>query len=594
MLTPDNSGTGADLFLKDMLTGAITRAPLPSGTFAQNLDNQLTMRADGQYVAFVTTAGLSPLDRNNASDVYGLSFSTLASPPAVAIDPIAGDDRLNAMTISSHLAVSGTSDAIGQSVAIYVDGSQDFTALVGADGTWSGAIDATALIDGVHQVRATVANAAGATNSAGDLLSVDRVAPTVALSSDKTSLSAGQTATITAAFSEGIGNVTPDFFTATGGVLSQIQFTDDHTLTALFTPDPGATTFAIVANPGDAFDYAGNPGTGASLTLGKAFDGTIVGGAVSYLNGSGGGVTATTQSDGSFALSGGDGPLALAGGVDSATGLPFTGAFTAPAGATVLSPLTTLLEKVVESTGDTISVASAAVDAALGIAAGSDLTTLDAVVGTRAGDAAATAAFLAGSKLYDVLALVAAAGGSANAALGAFAADVASGAPLNLIDAATVAGAASAAGLDASAASAIAAIAATTGAELAIQLSAAASPEAAFVEVTGASIAEQGDAAAAIAAATQAGTSLSQVAESYAGDLADHLAAADSTAASNVAAVLPKPAAPTIVQTRGGADRTPVLTGSGEAGATIALTIDGTTLTGTNIAVGPTGTGAMG
>ncbi|HEY0909632.1 MAG TPA: hypothetical protein VGD75_05310, partial [Bradyrhizobium sp.] len=47
-LTPDDSGTGADLFVKDMQTGAIERVPLPAGTCATDLSTQLTMTANGQ------------------------------------------------------------------------------------------------------------------------------------------------------------------------------------------------------------------------------------------------------------------------------------------------------------------------------------------------------------------------------------------------------------------------------------------------------------------------------------------------------------------------------------------------------------------
>ncbi|MDR3485667.1 MAG: Ig-like domain-containing protein, partial [Bradyrhizobium sp.] len=537
ILTPDDSGTGADLFLKDMQTGSIVRVPLPAGTFSQDLSTQLTMRADGQYVAFVTSAGLSPMDRNNTSDVYGISFASLGTTPTIAIAPVAGDNRLGAAGISKQLKVSGTSDAIGRSVSLFVDGYQAFTATVAADGTWSGVIDATSLIDGTHQVRATVVNATGATNSAGDILTVDRVAPSVVLTSDKTHLGAGQTATITATFSEGIGNLQANFFSVSGGSLSQIQFTNDHTVTALFTPNAGATTFSVTANPATAFDYAGNSNTvGASLTAGIGFDGYIVGATVRYANGSGGGVTATTDTSGHFSLSGGDGALVMTGGVDSATGLSFTGTYTAPAGSTILSPLTTLVETLVETTAGTVSAANAAVVAALGLPAGTDLTTLDAVAGALSGDATSTGAFVAGSDLYDAIALIAAAGGSTSGAFAAFAADVASGRPLDLTDFATVAAAATAANLDSTAAAAIASIVAATGSQLALQLASAATPEAVFIDVTGADIAEQSNASTAIGTATQAGTSLSQVADTFTAGLSGILAAADAIAAQNLAA----------------------------------------------------------
>ena len=184
-----------------------------------------------------------------------------------------GNDRINAAETSKHVTVSGTSDAIGQTVTLYVDGGFLPAVVVNADGTWSTSIDTTSLVDGVHQLRATVAAADGATNTVGDLITIDTVAPTVTLSSDKTHLTAGETATITATFSEGIGGVGANFLTASGGTLSQQTFVNDHTLTAIFTPDTGVDSFTIQANPDSAFDFSGNPSVGTNLTIGLAFDG---------------------------------------------------------------------------------------------------------------------------------------------------------------------------------------------------------------------------------------------------------------------------------------------------------------------------------
>ena len=269
VLTPDDSGTGADLFIKDMQTGAITRLNLPAGTFANDLSTQLTMTADRGYIAFTTSAGLNPLDNNTVTDIYGVSVAAAEStPPQIAISPVTGNDQIDAAEDSTHVTVSGTSDAIGQTVTLYVDGGFLPGVTVGSDGTWSTTIDTTHLTDGVHQLRATVATSGGATDTAGDLITIDRVAPTVTLSADNTDLAPGQTATITASFSEGIGNLTPNFLSATGGTLSGLTFIDDHTVTELFTPTSGATAYGVDANPGGFFDYAGNANTtGATLDL---------------------------------------------------------------------------------------------------------------------------------------------------------------------------------------------------------------------------------------------------------------------------------------------------------------------------------------
>ncbi len=106
-----------------------------------------------------------------------------------------------------------------------------------------------------------------------------------------------------------------------------------------------------------------------------------------------------TDALGGFTLTGGTGPIMLTGGVDSATGLAFTGTLTAPAGSTMISPLTTLVETVAEAAGDTspagVAAANAMVLAAFGLPAGLDLTTFDAetsLVGTGLSAAALDAA----------------------------------------------------------------------------------------------------------------------------------------------------------------------------------------------------------
>jgi hypothetical protein len=273
--TAFTGGTPAtiDLYVKDMVSGAIQQIALPQGAAAAE---QLDMSADGSLLAFVSATPLVASDTNGVSDIYGVVLNAPA-PPKIAFDAVASDDRLNATEISGHVAITGTSDAIGQSVALFVDGVKESTVTVAGDGTWSTEIDATLLADGVHPLRASVTDSHGSTGSGGDLLTVDRVAPTVVLSSDRTHLTAGQAATITASFSEGIGNLASNFLTATGGTLDKLQFVDDHTLTAIFTPTPGAGSFEIEANPDTAFDLAGNPNAvGASLSIACYCRGTLI------------------------------------------------------------------------------------------------------------------------------------------------------------------------------------------------------------------------------------------------------------------------------------------------------------------------------
>jgi Hint domain len=219
-------------------------------------------------------------------------------------------------------------------------------------------------------------------------------------------------------------------------------------------------------------------------------------------------------------------------------GLPFTGTLEAPDGATVVSPLTTLVEKVIETSGDSVTQANAAVASALGLPAGIDLTTLDAVAGALSGDAASTAAFKAGSELLDAITLIQAAGGSPDLAYAALAADVAAGSTVNLADAATITAIGESAGLDTATAQAVASIASETAAALELQLAHAATPFEVFTDITGSSIAEQGDAATALSRAV-GDTAFQQVADSYFQNLGTTLSRDDLTAAENVACYCP-------------------------------------------------------
>ena len=78
--------------------------------------------------------------------------------------------------------------------------------------------------------------------------------------------------------------------------------------------------------------------------------------------------TVTTDENGGYSDLGGDpnAPIIARGGVDISTGQNFTGTLTAPAGSTVVTPLTTLVQSLVEQ-GETVESAVKAVQTALGL-----------------------------------------------------------------------------------------------------------------------------------------------------------------------------------------------------------------------------------
>lgn len=87
---------------------------------------------------------------------------------------------------------------------------------------------------------------------------VDVISPTIAISSSRSNLTVGQTATITFALSEASTNFTADDVVVSGGTLS--NFTGSGTLyTATFTPTENSTASAVISVASGSFsDAAGN------------------------------------------------------------------------------------------------------------------------------------------------------------------------------------------------------------------------------------------------------------------------------------------------------------------------------------------------
>ncbi len=152
---------------------------------------------------------------------------------------------------------------------------------------------------------------------------------------------------------------------------------------------------------------------------GTAQDGYLAGATVFVdMNGDGvlnpGEVSVTSDAQGDFTLPvGAFGRIVATGGTDIATNLPFTGSMTAPAGSTMVTPLTTLMQSMVES-GATVEQAQTNVLSALGLPATINLQTLDPIsqalgTGSTADKAAATQVQAATAKVANILALGAAA-----------------------------------------------------------------------------------------------------------------------------------------------------------------------------------------
>ena len=101
------------------------------------------------------------------------------------------------------------------------------------------------------------------------------------------------------------------------------------------------------------------------------------------------------------------------GGTDVSTGVAFSGTMTAPAGSTVVTPLTTLVAAIAASTGGDLAAAQVAVALAFGLDSSIDLQTYDPVPAAIAGDADATAVLSAAIQVQSTVSQVSAVTGSA-------------------------------------------------------------------------------------------------------------------------------------------------------------------------------------
>ncbi|MGE5504186.1 MAG: tandem-95 repeat protein [Actinomycetota bacterium] len=158
---------------------------------------------------------------------------------------------------------------------------------------------------------------------------------------------------------------------------------------------------------GEMISYRTNPQTGAVESVHTAAERYSVAGSVidGYIknatvfadaNGNGvldaGEVWTTTDDAGHFALTNGIGAIVVVGGTDVSTGLAHQGTLKAAAGSSVVTPLTTMVQSLVESNpSQSLQAAEAAVKQGLGLSGSVDLASFDPVQAALSGDAQAAA-----------------------------------------------------------------------------------------------------------------------------------------------------------------------------------------------------------
>jgi hypothetical protein len=214
---------------------------------------------------------------------------------------------------------------------------------------------------------------------------------------------------------------------------------DALTITAVGTASHGTVTLNgsdIVFTPGldfvssGGFDYTVSDGHGgtdtAHVTVNLGLTGTVadgyLAGATVYADVNGnseldtGEPSTTSDANGDFVLADGQGgALRAFGGTNIDTGRLNELHLSAPIGSTVVNPLTTLIETLVEG-GDSIANAEAKVEQAFNLDAGLDLTQLD-LIEAAPNNPQAFAAQQAAVAVADVLGAVATANGDTDAAL---------------------------------------------------------------------------------------------------------------------------------------------------------------------------------
>lgn len=144
----------------------------------------------------------------------------------------------------------------------------------------------------------------------------------------------------------------------------------------------GNATLTMATSDGTATDTDTRTIAVTNVQSGAVADGYIAGATV-FIDVNGNGVldsgepSTTTNASGDFALASNlVGPIVAVGGTNIDTGLANTLTLTAPVGSTVVNPLTTLVQSLVES-GATIADANAQIVAGLGLPSGTDLANFD-------------------------------------------------------------------------------------------------------------------------------------------------------------------------------------------------------------------------
>ena len=236
---------------------------------------------------FSDAAGNVNADGSEANNTVTITVNTVpadTTPPTITVASNASSLSVaQTATITFILSESSTNfvasdvTVTGGTLSNFSGSGTSYTALFTptANSTASGVVS---VASGVFSDEAGNTNADGSDANNTITLAVDTVVPTIALSSSKSSLIAGETTTLTFTLSEASTTFTASDVAVTGGALSNFAGSG-ATYTALFTPTANRTANATFSVASGVFtDTAGNAnadGSDANNTITLAID-TVV------------------------------------------------------------------------------------------------------------------------------------------------------------------------------------------------------------------------------------------------------------------------------------------------------------------------------
>uniref|UniRef100_UPI00262A09BD Ig-like domain-containing protein n=1 Tax=uncultured Sphingomonas sp. TaxID=158754 RepID=UPI00262A09BD len=429
------------------------------GTATANASGAFTIDVALAAGTHSITARATDAAGNVGASSTALAITVDTTAPGAPTVPAVSDGVINAAEAAAGASVTLGNLESGASASASLSG----TAKAGGGAlsvplpvASNGAITLTPAIlqqfaDGTLTLSATQTDVAGNASNAGNVtVSLDTTRPTVTVSASTETLLFGETATVTFTFSEAPTGFTAADISVTGGSLSALSATPNPRVyvatLAATRPDAGPISIEVGTGFSDAAGNASAAAVNFALSYdpgasGAAVDGYIANGLVfrdangngvwdheafTDVNGNGvfdaGDIDAdgdgilsgehwtVTDANGQFANLLGTGNIILTpitandGTVltrDISVGKPFTAQLTAPDGASVVSPLTTLVAAVAGPNANpaAIAAAEAAVKAALGLPAGVDLGHYDPIAAAAgAGDAAQLAEAIAVQK----------------------------------------------------------------------------------------------------------------------------------------------------------------------------------------------------